>query len=159
MRNRNQTPFRYWPGALLIAVAMLIGATACSSRASGAPIPPDLHLGEDVCEFCNMIISEERFAAGYLTADGDEVIFDDIGDMVQHHLEQQAAVEAFFVHDHDDHTWIRAETATYVHSPELVTPMLSGLAAFSTEQEAKQFAAEADGETLTFEELLARYQN
>ena len=158
MMLRNRTGVRFWLEPLLIVIVLLIGVTACASQAAGEPIPPEIHLGEDACQFCRMIISDERYAAGYLTADGDEFIFDDIGDMFKHHLDRAEAVTAFFVHDYNDHTWIRAETAVYVLNPDLPTPMLSGLAAFAGEAEARRFAAETEGDIFTFEELLARYR-
>ena len=158
MMLRNRTGVRFWLDPLLIVIVLLIGVTACASQAAGEPIPPEIHLGEDACQFCRMIISDERYAAGYLTADGDEFIFDDIGDMFRHHQEQAAAVTAFFVHDHHEHTWVRAETAVYVLNPDLPTPMLSGLAAFAAEAEAGRFVAEAGGDIVTFEELLERYR-
>jgi copper chaperone NosL len=67
-------------------------------------------------------------------------------------------VTAFFVHDHEHESWVRAEEAYFVHSEDLPTPMLSGLAAFTTEESAQVFAAKVDGRTLTFDALLAYYQ-
>jgi len=138
---------------------MIIGLlTACGSSADASPVPPQIHYGEDVCEFCGMIVSEERFAAGYLTTDGQEAIFDDIGDMVQHYLDNDGNIAAIFVHDYNDHSWIKAETAIYVKSQNLPTPMLSGIAAFAHQEQASAFADTQDGKIFNFEELLADYQ-
>ena len=137
---------------------VLLAVTACGSKAEAAPVPPEIHYGQDLCEFCGMIISDPRYAAGYLTADGEDHIFDAIGNMVVSHLQKQAEVRAFFVHDYGDQRWIRAETAHYVQSPKLVTPMLHGLAAFDTPEKAEALAAELDGKLLTFDELLAHYK-
>jgi copper chaperone NosL len=137
---------------------LLLALTACGSEASADPTPPTIHYGEDICEFCGMIVSEERYAAGYITPAGETRIFDDIGDMVQAHLQdQEEEAAALFVHDYNDHTWIRAETAHYLHSPNLPTPMLSGLAAFPTAAEANSLADELGGQILTFDELLSHY--
>lgn len=149
MRNLTLT-------AILIIISSII--MACGGVANAEPAPPAIHYGEDMCEFCGMIISEERFAAGYLTQDGQEHIFDDIGDMVQAYLQNQAEVTAIFVHDYDDHTWLRAEKAYYVASEQLPTPMLSGLAAFASGERAAAFAQETAGRVLTYDELVARYQ-
>lgn len=144
---------------MILLFTVLLLATACGSEASAEPTPPEIYYGEDVCEFCGMIVSEERFAAGYVTEAGQEYVFDDIADMVQSHLKQQRDVAAFFVHDYNEHTWIRAETAHYVQSPDLTTPMLSGLAAFSSAEEAKQFAERLSGDIImSFEELQTYYQ-
>lgn len=141
----------------LIAVLALV-LTACGGTAGVEPTPPTIHYGEDMCELCNMIISEERHAAAYVTEDGHGHSFDDIGDMVQAHLETQKEVLAFFVHDYEDEAWIRAETAHYVLSDNLTTPMTSGLAAFTSSEDAQALAAELQGQVLTFDELLTQYE-
>jgi nitrous oxide reductase accessory protein NosL len=106
-----------------------------------------------------MIISEERYAAAYVTQDGHGHAFDDIGDMLRAHQEMQEEVTAFFVHDYEDWAWIRAETAHYVLSSHLTTPMASGLAAFGTPEEAQALAAELEeSQLLTFDELKTHYQ-
>ncbi len=145
--------------SVLMLLIILFVTPACGGNTSNKPpAPPEIHYGEDVCEFCGMITSEERFAAGYLSSDGEEHIFDDIGDMVQAQLESKQEITALFVHDYEDHTWIKAETAHYTRSNNLPTPMLSGLVAFTTAEKAQALAAELDGEVLTYDELLARYQ-
>ena len=68
----------------------------------------------------------------------------------------QEEVTAFFVHDYESREWIRAETAHFVLSDSLTTPMLSGLAAFASIEQADAFATEVGGKMLTFEELLAQ---
>ena len=142
----------------ILLLPLLVLTTACGGDASADPTPPTVHYGEDICEFCGMIISEERFAAGYLTETGEEYIFDDIGDMIQAYEQNQQTITTIFVHDHETHTWIRAETAHYVMSSDLPTPMLSGVAAFTTAEEAAGFAAEWQGQTFKFEELVTYYR-
>jgi copper chaperone NosL len=105
-----------------------------------------------------MIASEPRYAAATISPDGHGRIFDDIGDMVLAHLKNQAEVAAFFVHDYEDESWIRAETAYYMLSDQLSTPMASGLAAFTGAEKAAALADKLGGQVMTFEELLAYYQ-
>ena len=145
--------------ALGMTVVLLLTTAACGGSASAEPKPPTIHYGEDICEFCGMITSEERHAAAYVTSDGQGHIFDDIGDMVQLHLDKhEEDVVAFFVHDYEDEAWIRAETAFFVRSDEVNTPMLSGLAAFASSENAEALAAEFQGEVLSFDEVMAHYQ-
>jgi len=140
---------------LIIAGGLSLGVSGCNTGANSTPQPPNINYGEAICEFCGMIVSEERFAAGYLLADEQEKIFDDIGDMVQAHRQEKTEVTASFVHDYTEHTWIRAETAVYVQSDQLTTPMLSGLAAFSTREAVTD--AGLSGPVMTFDELLADF--
>lgn len=137
---------------------MLLLVTACTAANAGEPVPPAIHYGESVCEFCGMIISEARYAAGYISTDGTEHVFDDIGDMIKAHRQQQENVSAFFVHDYNDERWIRAEPAFYVLSPHLNTPMGSGLAAVAAEADAGTLAAEMNGRVLSFEEVLVYFE-
>jgi len=139
-------------------IFLLLAISACGATEGGEPQPPTIHHGEDICEFCGMIVTEERYASGYITGGGEELIFDDVGDMVQYYLDNQDEVAAFFVHHHETRDWIRAETAYFALSPNLPTPMLSGLAAFPSTEEAEEFAAGLEGEVFTFDELLTHYR-
>jgi copper chaperone NosL len=152
----HQAPRGNW---LLLSLLLLI-LTACAGNASAEPTPPTIHYGEDVCEFCSMIINEERHAAAYLTKDGQGHIFDEVGNMLLGLLKNQASSEvtAFFVHDYQKQNWLRAETAYYVLSPEIATPMGSGLVALASAEQAKTLAAEVQGKIFTFEEIVAYYQ-
>jgi copper chaperone NosL len=147
-----------YPILFLLLSAALILLSACTT-ANAEPTSPVIHYGEDVCEFCNMIISDERYACGYITQDGQQHIFDDIGDMFQAQLANNHQVIAFFVHHHENKQWLRAEKATFVQSKSLHTPMASGIAAFDSPDRAKAFAAEVQGQVMNFSELTAYFKN
>lgn len=142
----------------LLLVSFLLLLSACAGAAAAEPAPPVIHYGEDVCELCGMIISEERYAAGYITADGQQHIFDDIGDMFYAQQTSHQEIIAFFAHNYEDNHWIRAEKATFVQSKGLRTPMASGLAAFESAEKAQAFAVEAQGKLMTFAEISAYYK-
>lgn len=139
-------------------ILLLFIVTACTSTANAEPTPPTIHYGEDVCEFCNMIISEERYASGYITSDGQQHIFDDIGDMFQAQVINQHKVIAFFVHNYQDNRWIRAEKATFVQGRGIRTPMASGIVAFESPEQAAVFADEMKGHIMNFSQVSAYYE-
>lgn len=141
-----------------LGIFILLIVTACTSTANAEPTPPVIHYGEDACELCGMIISEERYAAGYITSDGQQHIFDDIGDMFQAQLANHHQVIAFFVHKYDDNHWIRAEKAAFVQSKGIRTPMASGIVAFESSDKATAFADEMKGHVMNFSEVSAYYQ-
>lgn len=145
---------------LLYLTLLGLTLTACASSTSAEASPPTIHYGEDVCEFCNMIISEERHAAAYITKDGQSHIFDEVGNMILGLMKNQDSSEvvAFFVHDYEQQNWLRAETANYVLSPKISTPMGSGLVAVASSDQAKALAAEVQGQVFTFEEIVTYYQ-
>jgi copper chaperone NosL len=103
-----------------------------------------------------MIIDEARFAAATLTADGAAHKFDDIGDMLAYHREHpELAVRAWFVHDYETETWLRGETAYYVVSPEIASPMGHGIAAFAEQAKAEAFSLEHETLVVAFDDLPA----
>ncbi len=125
---------------------------------SPAPLdkPPDIRYGEDVCDKCRMIISEARFAAAYVTRQGEVRRFDDIGDMVQYHQEQAEEVAVFWVHDFETEEWLRADRAFFVMSADIRTPMGHGIVALGEKSRADRLATSLQGKVLTFQELLAQ---
>lgn len=139
----------------LPAFALL--AVACASPQTTDP--PTIHYGQDLCAHCNMIVSEERFASAAIvqTPDGryEPVIYDDIGCMVAAGNPAEGVVVARYVHDHDALGWIPAETATYVRSDELRSPMLSGLAAWAGREGAEGGARRFSGVVVEYAELPA----
>jgi copper chaperone NosL len=135
---------------ILLAAALL----AACARAPAQPQPPEILYGQDLCEACGMIISEAQFAAASLTAGGQAHKFDDIGDMLAYHEQHpEEEVRAWFVHDYHTQAWLRGETAFYVRSPAIDSPMGHGLAAFAEKANAAAFAGERAAEVLTFAAL------
>jgi len=131
---------------ILISAALLSGACSVPQAIE----PPVLHLGEDTCDDCGMIISDARYAGSYLYETGEKryksLIFDDIGDMmgyIKDHPEHKIA--GMWVHDLESEEWIEAQSAFYVISPEIPTPMGHGILAVSSEEQAARIAATVHG--------------
>lgn len=139
-----------------ILMILLWALTACA-RPSG-PRPPDIAYGKDPCVECGMIINDPRFAAAYVTRDGQARLFDDIGDMVVYYRKHPEDVAAFYVHDYETRAWIDAPQAFFVHSPRIHSPMGFGLAAFSDRLRAEAFAQENGGEIRDWARILEEVQ-
>ena len=139
----------------LLILLLAIGLASCAPQ-DAEPQPPDIAYGQELCDECGMIIDEPRFAAASLTTDGVMSQFDDIGDMLAFHAGRpNVQVRAWFVHDYDTQEWMRGETAFYVRSPQIVSPMGHGIAALKDRNAAEAFAGEMGASVLTFDELLA----
>jgi copper chaperone NosL len=132
---------------------LLIILTACGGSAADLDTPPEILYGQDPCDQCGMIINEPRFAASYVTTNGDARRFDDIGGMLLYDQQYQEDVHIYWVHDFNSEEWLNAADAAIVHSPQLVTPMAWGLVAFANQTDAEQFAAANDGTVTTFAAL------
>ena len=137
----------------IFSIVVLFALSACQSQVDLSQ-PPDNRYGEDICEECNMIISEPRFAATYYTGDGDARRFDDIGGMAIYNAEHQEDVAQFWVHDYITEAWIIADQAYFVVSDNLQTPMGHGVVALSDQAQAENLIAEVGGMLMTFTEVM-----
>lgn len=142
----------------LVLVLMLL-LVACSGSKVTPDVPPAIHYGEDMCDHCGMIISDERFAAGVVVETKpqhyEHRIFDDIGDMLAYaqEIEASSAIVAYYVHDYQSREWLDARQATYVQGDAASTPMGSGLAAFADQAAATAHAQATQGQVLDFDTL------
>jgi len=129
---------RHWLPLLLLALIMLVGV-GCGQSVN-TDEPPKIVYGQDVCDRCTMIISEEKYAAAYWTETGEARRFDDIGGMLAHITTESEEVASYWVHDFETAEWLRAEEATYVTDGDLITPMGFGIVAFADEELAQAMA-------------------
>lgn len=132
----------------LILAAFL---AACATR---PPQPVEIEPA-DMCAFCKMAISEKRYAAELIDAGRNVFKFDDIGCMV-HFAEQRrwiAQPPVRFVHDYDTSEWLEAGRASFVLSPEIPSPMASGLLAVRDHARAEQYAARFHGRVRSLGDL------
>ena len=144
------------PAGLLIAAATAIGCGG--TRSVG---PPELTLGQLSCEACAMTVSDGRVAAAIIAVDASgarrEVVFDDQGCALVYeaaHPELGGVVR--YARDYEADGWIAAETATFLRSDGIATPMRYGIAAFATPERAEAARAARGGEVLRLDALRAR---
>lgn len=135
-------------GALVVILAALVGACG-SADASG---PPEISYGRDICVECGMIVSEARFAAAYRLADGEEKIFDDLGGLLLHSRDAGDALDpaTTWVHDFETEEWVAVEEAYFVPTLSVSSPMGHSIVSFSDEARANAFAADVDGEVISW---------
>jgi len=139
----------------LITILVFACLGGCSRNEGTAP--PKVHYGEDVCALCAMIVSDERFAAAIVApADGERFValYDDIGDMLVHDEAMSRTGAVMWVHDFDTSEWINAHDAHYCAQSALVTPMASGIAAFTTREAAQRVATEYSGTVVDYAGLI-----
>ncbi len=131
----------------LAFLIVLVLAISCSDKPESGPVK--IYYGEDICESCKMIISEKDFAAQYKLSTGKTVKFDDLGCMF-HYMkgEDKAQISAVYVMDYDSKQWIDGESAYYVWTDNISTPMGHGVVALRGSQEAKELANKEKGKYL-----------
>lgn len=142
---------------ILPIIMILLSAGWLFSSCRSAPDfsqPPEIIYGEDACERCYMIINEARYAAAYMTSDGESRLFDDIGGMLAHFEDLGEDVTVFWVHDFETEAWLEADQAYFVESDHL-TPMGYGIVAFADESRAESWAADQEALVVSFSTLLS----
>ncbi len=120
--------------------------------------PPTLHLGSDVCDYCKMIISDQKFAAACIVRATDgrvrSAAFDDIGCLLEYQGSSvEGTIEYLYVTDYDSGVWMDATEAFYIQSPEIRSPMASGIIASQTQADAGRLADRFEGAVLRFNKL------
>lgn len=141
-----------WASVLLVVVAPVMAA--CGATAPG---PPAIVVDRTACSHCGMLVSEPMYAAAYHAAGREPRVFDDIGCLIEAARRETAQPIAFWFQDAAGSGWTRGETALFVVSPHLRTPMGSGLLAYADETAAQAAAAALQGEIVrSLPELLAR---
>lgn len=153
---------RVLPMAAILAAGLGVGGPAgCGETPAAAP--PKILFGQDVCDVCGMIISDDRFAAGVaVQADGrfETRAFDDIGCLLSFEQAQPGEnVVGRYVADYRTRTWRDAEAAAYLHSADLHTPMAFGLAALDTVAQAQALGEEYPGDVIDFRAVRERYES
>ncbi|MBI5630732.1 MAG: nitrous oxide reductase accessory protein NosL [Elusimicrobia bacterium] len=126
-------------GLLSAALGAALLLAGCSKQKPGDV--PRLRLGADACARCGMIVSEERFAAGYVDSSGRSVIYDDLGEFLAEAEKRPEIKAAAFFHDAESGRWIAARGAVVIRVEDYPTPMGSGYAAFSDRAAAERFLA------------------
>ncbi|MFW6061124.1 MAG: nitrous oxide reductase accessory protein NosL [Phycisphaeraceae bacterium] len=144
---------RVWITLLMVAGALSLAG--CGGDAVG---PPTVYLGQDVCDECGMIISDERFVAALLVEDEagrrETRLFDDIGCLVKDEASHpDGASAARYVKSFDQRRWLTLSEAVFVHSEQLQSPMAFGAAAVADRAAAASLQNEVGGDVLTYDAL------
>jgi copper chaperone NosL len=147
---------RHEAGLERVCVTLCLAlAAACSRAPSWPPEPAELHLGEDACAECRMIISEARYAAQLRTRDGAVKLFDDLGCLLTHRRGTATDPLGVFVLTGDSPSWSRGDRVHVVQSRDFTSPMGYGLAAFASREAAEAEAPRhADASSMPLAQLL-----
>ena len=118
----------------VLLLFLMASFAACGDKPQTGPV--EVHYGEDVCERCRMIISDQRFAAQYVTKKGEAKKFDDIGCLAAELKTDggEDLASGIYVADFASGGWIDARKAHYLKSADIASPMGYGIAAFGSEE-------------------------
>lgn len=117
--------------------------------------PEAIEFGKDQCDFCKMNIVDKTHAAQFVTAKGKQFKFDAIECVVNYvgqNSEEKIAV--LLVADYGNPgEMTAAETAAYLISTAIKSPMGANLSAFSLKNTAEEYQQKHAGEIYTWETL------
>ncbi len=133
---------------ILLVVLLLAGC-----RPKG-PVPIDY--GQDICAFCKMIIADPRYGAELITKKGKVYKFDSVECMVAYMIYDLKPDEVGAVYVTDfahPRKLIPAESAYYLQSVGLRSPMSLGITAFASKTDLEAFKERFDGLELLWKDL------
>ncbi|MCL4210499.1 MAG: nitrous oxide reductase accessory protein NosL [Phycisphaeraceae bacterium] len=142
-----------------VCVVALAGAVTAGCQRETPIEPPTIHYGQDICAECGMIVSDSRFAAAMLIEQGgrrEMLLFDDIGCLIVGQWQDESLMLARWVTDASSGQWLDATRAAYLFSPDIITPMAFGAAAYADRAAAEQAALVTPGVHMDFATLVAR---
>jgi len=117
--------------------------------------PEAIEYGKDQCSFCKMNIVDQTHSAQLVTAKGKQFKFDAIECMVNYLGESsEEKIAILLVADYaNPGEMTDAETATYLISEAIKSPMGADLSAFSVKSTAEEFQQKHTGEIFSWELL------
>jgi len=135
----------------IITAALLLLALAC--QADQRPQAIEAH---DACASCRMAISQPQYAAQVVDREGTAYKFDDIGCMLRYLNNHTFPQRRLYVMDYVNRQWLEAESAVFVRSEAIRSPMNGGLAAFRDQSAAQHFLKNSSGQIVGLAELTSR---
>lgn len=118
--------------------------------------PGDVQIGFEECAHCRMTISEAPFAAQLRTQQGRTYAFDSIECLAEYIMENDAPRGLWLTDFTSPGSWVDAEEAVYLQSPNLRSPMGMNLSAYASAEDATTHQQQYDGDVLTWNEVLER---
>ncbi|MDH3321968.1 MAG: nitrous oxide reductase accessory protein NosL [Flavobacteriaceae bacterium] len=140
-------------GLLAIVSSICLLFTSCKVE------PEKILYGSDACHFCKMTIVDQQHAAQYVTTKGKQFKFDAIECMLNDMSEKNTNnISVYLVSDYGNPgSMTDAQTATYLISQKIKSPMGAFLSAFSVEALAKKTQEENEGELYTWTTIKEKY--
>jgi copper chaperone NosL len=139
----------------LASLSLLILLTACTSG------PEPLRYGQESCAHCKMSISDKRFGAEVVTKKGKVYKYDAIECMLAATDEdkklQEDALTYWVVDASDEGDLVNANSAQYLVSEKLPSPMGANLTAYGSREKAEAAQAQFGGKILNWKDIADKH--
>ncbi len=139
---------------LVFFIAIVILTVSCKVE------PEKINFGSDSCHFCKMTIVDQQHASQYITGKGKQFKFDSIECMLNELSDKDTSnITIFLVSDYSNPgSMINAQTATYLISTEIKSPMGAFLSSFSSEKLAKETQQKMGGDIYSWSAIKEKYE-
>lgn len=149
-KSRHQTNKKY-SNFTISSVILALTFTSCQSG------PEPFNYGKDGCHFCKMTIMSPQFGAEIVTKKGKVYKFDDmhclINALKKGDIKQEDVAQNLVINYQKENDFLNAETATYVVSDQIHSPMNSNAAALGNEQAAAELHKTVNGQVMNWQAL------
>ncbi len=137
---------------IFIAPAVILFLVSCEK--SNKPVP--INYGVDECAYCRMKITDPRYGSELLLKTGKPYKFDSIECLAAFYIEnkEKLPIASLWVPDFLTKTFIKAQTAYYLHSKNLPSPMSLNLSAHKTKENLEKVKSKYGGEELSWQGVL-----
>ncbi|MBK6814387.1 MAG: nitrous oxide reductase accessory protein NosL [Saprospiraceae bacterium] len=147
-KHKSQSP-------KMTALLLIISTMLISCKTSSEPFV----IGVDACQVCKMGIVDTKYGGELITKKGKLLKFDDIGCMIKHlktnssgSIISQALTMDYLKSNH----FIPVDSAWFLISPDLKSPMNSHVAAFADLSSVQNHQTKYPGEILKWDALLSK---
>ncbi len=133
----------------LLFLALIVFISSCSIKSE------EINYGKDNCHFCKMTIVDKQHAAQAVSSKGKAFKYDAIECMIND-LKQKKDIEMslLFVNDYTTPSdLIDANTATFLISKGIKSPMGAFLSAFEKQEDAQKALDEQGGNIYNWEQV------
>jgi len=138
---------------------IFLGLILYSCQVSERPI----EYGTDECEYCKMMIMDQRYGSELVTEKGKVYTFDAaecLIEYLQYNAEMADVSKFLLVTPYTDpNHLINARTATYLVSQQMPSPMGAYLTAFNDREEAATFQSTKGGVLYSWEEIFKDFKS
>jgi copper chaperone NosL len=140
---------------IISVVFVLLTILTLASCGSG---PEPINYGHDECEFCRMLITDNKYGAELVTDKGKIYKFDSIECMIEFSLVKNTLGDTnnkLLITDfYNPGNLVDARNSFYVKNDKFRSPMGLNVTAFNSEEQAQKFISENGGEKLSWVEVI-----
>ena len=137
---------------IVFVLVIVITFVSCGSG------PEPISYGHDECEFCRMLITDNKYGAEIITDKGKAYKFDSIECMVEFSLVKNTLGDTnnkLLITDfYNPGNFIDARNSFYVKNDEFRSPMGLNVTAFNGDEQAQKFISANGGRKLSWVEVI-----